>query len=40
MNLDLTEVKEYISTLPLEDDPEIYGLHKNANITFQQKNVR
>lgn len=40
MNLDLAEVKEYITTLPLEDDPEIYGLHRNANITFQQKNVR
>lgn len=39
-NLDLNEVKEYISNLPLEDDPEIYGLHRNANITFQQKNVR
>ena len=40
MNLGLEDVKEYITTLPLEDDPEIYGLHRNANITFQQKNVR
>ncbi len=24
----------------MEDDPEIYGLHRNANITFQQKNVK
>lgn len=39
-NLQLHAVKEYISNLPLEDDPEIYGLHRNANITFQQKNVR
>lgn len=39
-NLDLGQVKDYISSLPLEDDPEIYGLHRNANITFQQKNVR
>ena len=27
-------------SLPLEDDPEIYGLHRNANITVQQKNVK
>lgn len=39
-DLSLESVKEYVSGLPLEDDPEIYGLHKNANITFQQKNVR
>jgi dynein heavy chain len=39
-DLDLSSVKEYISNLPLEDDPEIYGLHRNANITFQQKNAR
>lgn len=39
-NLDLELVKGYISSLPLEDDPEIYGLHRNANITFQQKNVK
>lgn len=39
-DLSLESVKGYISGLPLEDDPEIYGLHKNANITFQQKNVK
>jgi dynein heavy chain, axonemal len=39
-NLDIELVKEYISSFPLEDDPEIYGLHRNANITFQQKNVK
>ena len=39
-DLELGEVKSYISSLPLEDDPEIYGLHRNANITFQQKNVK
>jgi len=33
-------VKEYIGKLPLEDDPEVFGLHPNANITFQQKTVR
>jgi dynein heavy chain, axonemal len=32
-------VKAYIEGLPLEDDPEIFGLHPNANITFQKKTV-
>lgn len=27
--------KDYISTLPLVDPPEVFGLHENANITFQ-----
>lgn len=40
LDLELEAVKTYISSLPLEDDPQIYGLHRNANITFQQKNVK
>ncbi len=40
LDLELEAVKSYVSSLPLEDDPEIYGLHRNANITFQQKNVK
>jgi len=32
--LDLEEVKNYINNFPLEDDPEVFGLHVNANITF------
>lgn len=40
VNTALAEVKSYIVGLPLDDDPEVYGLHPNANITFQQKNVR
>lgn len=36
----VVEVKNYINQLPLEDDPEVFGLHPNANITFEQKTVR
>ena len=35
----IEEVRSYINELPLEDDPEVFGLHPNANITFQQKTV-
>ena len=35
----LQDVKNYIENLPLDDDPEIFGLHTNANITFQKKTV-
>lgn len=27
---------EYIRGLPINDKPEIFGLHDNANITFAQ----
>jgi dynein heavy chain len=27
---------DYIHTLPINDDPEIFGLHANANITYAQ----
>lgn len=36
----LSDVKNYINLLPLEDDPEIFGLHPNANIAFETKTVR
>ena len=35
----LDDMKEYIKGLPLEDDPELFGLHSNANITFNKKTV-
>ncbi|KAI8785418.1 Dynein heavy chain 6, axonemal, partial [Biomphalaria glabrata] len=31
----LATVKAYIESLPLLDEPEIFGLHENANIAFQ-----
>jgi dynein heavy chain len=31
----LQSFKDYIATLPLIDQPEVFGLHENANITFQ-----
>jgi len=27
---------KYIKSLPINDTPEIFGLHDNANITFAQ----
>ncbi|XP_037383628.1 dynein axonemal heavy chain 6 isoform X1 [Talpa occidentalis] len=33
----LQEFKDYIENLPLIDDPEIFGMHENANIVFQHK---
>jgi dynein heavy chain len=26
----------YLKSLPINDDPEIFGLHSNANLTFLQ----
>lgn len=36
----LNEVGEYLETLPLDDNADIFGLHPNANITLQNKMVR
>lgn len=32
---DIEGYRSYIKTLPLTDTPEIFGLHSNANITYQ-----
>lgn len=31
----LQSFKNYISELPIIDSPEVFGLHENANITYQ-----
>ena len=33
------DINEYIETLPLDDEPEVFGLHNNANITLQKNLV-
>ncbi|TMW64716.1 hypothetical protein Poli38472_011596 [Pythium oligandrum] len=33
----LVSVREYVGGLPTADAPDIFGLHANADITFQQK---
>lgn len=31
----LTDVRDYIDTLPVIEDPEIFGMHENANIAYE-----
>lgn len=31
----LQDYRDYIDELPLIDNPEIFGMHDNANIAFQ-----
>jgi dynein heavy chain len=33
----LTSYLEYVNSLPITDDPEIFGMHTNANITYQKQ---
>lgn len=35
----LTEALNYVASLPLDEDPEVFGLHTNANIAFEIKTV-
>ena len=35
----LKEYRDYIEMLPIIDDPEIFGMHQNANITFQVNGI-
>ena len=31
----LEDYKKYIDTLPTNDDPEVFGMHENANLSFK-----
>lgn len=35
----LADTRAYIEGLPLDEDPEVFGLHPNANLAFEQKTV-
>lgn len=35
----LSAALAYIGQLPLDEDPEVFGLHANANIAFEYKTV-
>jgi len=32
----LTQCLEYYNSLPMTDDPEIFGMHENANVTYNR----
>jgi dynein heavy chain len=36
----LTDIFDYLESLPLDDAPDVFGLHSNANITLQNKMVK
>lgn len=35
----LADTRTYIEGLPLDEDPEVFGMHPNANIAFEQRIV-
>lgn len=35
----LKDFKEYIESLPIIDDPEVFGMHENANLAFQVRTM-
>lgn len=35
--LELSKYHEYISTIPANDSPEVFGLDPNADLTFRMK---
>jgi len=37
---DLYLVKKYIDTLPYTEDPSVFGMHENANISYQIQETR
>lgn len=35
----LADTRAYIDTLPLDEDPEVFGMHPNANIAYEKFTV-
>ena len=35
----IEDTMNYIDSLPLDEDPEVFGLHPNANIVYEKKTV-
>jgi dynein heavy chain len=35
----LAELKKYVEGLPLDEDPEVFGLHPNANTSYESSTV-
>nr|CAB3238690.1 dynein heavy chain 6, axonemal-like [Phallusia mammillata] len=33
----MDEYQEYVNKLPISDDPEVFGMHNNANLAFQRQ---
>ena len=31
----ISDYRDYIDSLPIIDEPEIFGMHENANLAFQ-----
>jgi dynein heavy chain len=37
---ELSDYRDYINSLPLRDSPDVFGLHSNADITFNRQETR
>lgn len=37
---EIDDAISYVKSLPLDDTPETFGLHSNAELTFQQNEVK
>ncbi|XP_053711973.1 dynein axonemal heavy chain 6-like isoform X3 [Synchiropus splendidus] len=37
---ELAECRDYIESLPIIDDPEVFGMHENANLAFQRQETQ
>lgn len=39
-NASVDDIKRYIDQLPNQEDPEVFGLHENANIAFEKQETQ